>query len=330
MSTALAERGNNELTNVSEIITDAEAPSVIATLNKSEIDTQIATARRFPRSIKAFKQQALELATLDEHTAASMFYVLPRDGKTIEGPSSRMAEVVGSCWGNLRYSARVIDIDESWVTAQGMCFDLEKNVAAAVEVRRRITNKYGKRYSDDMIGVTANAACSIALRNAIFKIVPRALWSSIYEMVKETSIGKAETMQARRDKVIGYFAKMGIDSKRLLSSVGRAGVDDLTTDDIIHLRGIATAIKEGDTSIDEVFPLNKPQSGGASAAIAATKERLATPAVDQKPAEAVNKDGEVRPIASTDPHELSDAERAEIARKENAEWEAAQKKGGAK
>lgn len=61
----------------------------------------------------------------------------------------------------------------------------------------------------------------------------------------------------------------------------------------------------------------------ASSAISETRSRLAGRG------EAVNKDGEVRPIASTDPHELSDAERAEIARREAADWEAA-KKGGAK
>lgn len=283
---SLAERGP---TQVEEVITEIESPTVLATLSRAEIDTQIATANRYPRSIRVFKLKAMELVTLDEETAGSMFYALPRDGKTIEGPSARMAEVIGSCWKNLRYQARVIDIGEDFVTAQGMCFDLENNVAASMEVMRRIKNKYGKRYNDDMIGVTANAACSIALRNAIFKIVPRALWTDIYEAARETSIGKAETMQARRDKVAAYFAKMGVDEKKLCGAVNRAGLEDLTIDDIITLRGFATAIKSGETSIEAIFNPQPEQATPRSnaekvaAAVESTKAKIAKPQADAKP-----------------------------------------------
>lgn len=286
---SLAERGP---TQVEEVITEIESPTVLATLSRAEIDTQIATANRYPRSIRVFKLKAMELVTLDEETAGSMFYALPRDGKTIEGPSARMAEVIGSCWKNLRYQARVIDIGEDFVTAQGMCFDLENNVAASMEVMRRIKNKYGKRYNDDMIGVTANAACSIALRNAIFKIVPRALWTDIYEAARETSIGKAETMQARRDKVAAYFAKMGVDEKKLCGAVNRAGLEDLTIDDIITLRGFATAIKSGETSIEAIFNPQPEQATPRSnaekvaAAVEPTKAKIAKPQADAKPADA--------------------------------------------
>lgn len=55
------------------------------------------------------------------------------------------------------------------MTAQGVFHDLERNVAITYEVRRRIVDKNGRRYKPDMIGVTANAACSIALRNAILR-----------------------------------------------------------------------------------------------------------------------------------------------------------------
>src|SRR5678816_4803120 len=99
-----------------------------------------------------------------------MFYSLPRGGRNIVGPSVRFAEVVASSWGNIRSGARIIDIDDKFITAQGQCFDLEKNICVQVEVKRRITKKDGKRYDDDMIGVTGNAACSISLRNAVFKV----------------------------------------------------------------------------------------------------------------------------------------------------------------
>ena len=232
----------------------------LATLNRSEIDMQITTAKKYPRSITTVNRQAMELATLDEETAGTMFYALPRGGKKIEGPSIRLAEVIGSCWGNLRYGSRVVAIDPpgrkgepQFVTAQGMCHDLEKNVAIAWETKRRITGKDGQRFNEDMIQVTGAAACAIALREAIFKVVPRALIKPIYEAAKLTSIGKAESIGEKRAKMLAHFAKMGVDEEHVLTAVEVKGVDDIGIDELITLRGIATAVKDGDTTVDEAF-----------------------------------------------------------------------------
>src|SRR5690606_17376874 len=86
----VVEEGTGELQVVSG--------GALSELTRAEIDMQIATAKRYPRSLTQFKESAMEMACLDEETAASMFYVLPRDGKKIEGPSVRLAEVVGSAF----------------------------------------------------------------------------------------------------------------------------------------------------------------------------------------------------------------------------------------
>jgi hypothetical protein len=265
MATAELLDHNDELTEVSY--------SSLEQLNRSEIDVQISTAKRYPRSIKAFKQQAMEMATLDEDTAASMFYVLPRGGKKIEGPSVRMAEVVGSCYGNLRYGARIVSVDDKFVTAQGACHDLEKNIAINYESKRRITDKHGKRYNDDMIQTTGNAAASIALREAIFRVVPRSLFKAIYEEAKLTSVGKATSMNEKRHKAVDWFRKAGATDAQLFTFLGRAGIDEITIDDLITLRGLVTAIKDGETTIEDALavrestaskvhasPLNQPPS----------------------------------------------------------------------
>src|SRR4051812_35342577 len=95
-------------------------------IDATEIDMQIATARRYPRSLKAFRDQITELVTLDEDVARSCIYVVPRDGKNIEGPSARFAELIISCWGNNRTGGRIVGADEDFVTGQGFFFDLEK------------------------------------------------------------------------------------------------------------------------------------------------------------------------------------------------------------
>jgi hypothetical protein len=241
----------------------------IESQTRGEIDTQITTAKKFPRSITTFKKRAMELATLDEETAQSCFYALPRDGKSIEGPSARLAEIVAGSWGNLRSQANIVDEDDKFITARGVCWDLENNVAISVEVRRRITGKNGRRYNDDMIGTTANAACSIALRNAVFKVVPMAIIKPIYEAAKRVAIGDATTLAARRDKALKHFAAMGVRQEQIFAKLGRAGVEEITLDDLATLLGLSTAIKDGDTSIDEAFAVqsvpSKPTETGTKA-----------------------------------------------------------------
>lgn len=251
MRTAAAAPGNGDEPIEGEVVEASEvsAGAMMATLNKAEIDTQIATARRYPRVITAFREEAMALATLDEETAGSMFYALKRGGKTIEGPSVRLAEIAGSSWGHMRYGARVVDIDRRFVTAQGMAFDVQKNVAVAFEVKRRITNSSNVTYSDDMIGVTANAAMSIALRNAIFKVIPFAFVKPIYEAAKLASLGKGVTMEQRRQRALGWFTeKQAAKPEDVFRFLSRKGPDDITIEDLTILQGLRTAIMDGETS----------------------------------------------------------------------------------
>src|SRR5262249_12615088 len=52
--------------------------TALETLTRSELDVQITTARRYPRSLALFKSTALSLVRLDQATAASCYYTLPR------------------------------------------------------------------------------------------------------------------------------------------------------------------------------------------------------------------------------------------------------------
>lgn len=227
--------------------------STVALLNKSEIDQQIATAHKYPRSIKRFRDETLQMVTLNENVAAECIYALPRGGKTIEGASARFAEVVASAWGNSRAGARVIDDRGEFVTAQGVFHDLEKNVAITYEVQRRITDKSGRRFNADMITVTANAACSIALRNAILKGVPKAFWSDMYEAARQTVMGDFTTLANRRADALKAFQSYGVLPEQVYAKLEVAGVEDITLEHLVTLRGLLTAIKDGDTTPEETF-----------------------------------------------------------------------------
>jgi hypothetical protein len=245
-------------------------PSALEIAERTSIDIQIATAKKYPRSLAKVKNAMLSLATLDEETAASCFYSLPArkggDGKPIQGASARMAEIALSSYGNIRAGARIIGNDGKVITAQGVVHDLENNVCVSTEVRRRITNKYGQTFSEDMQVMAGNAACSIVLRNAVFKVVPFALVKPIYEKAKQLAIGDAKSLVQRRAAAIEYFVKMGVPRERIFAALGVGGVDDVTLAHLETLTGFRTAISDGDSTVDEVFPDPKKAEAAATAA----------------------------------------------------------------
>lgn len=244
--------------------TDNEQPKEVAlepvpltaleSQERANVDMLISTAKRFPRSLTACKARALQLATLDPDTAAECFYKLTRGGKVIEGPSIRLAEIIASTWQNIRSGARTIAESATTVTAQAYCHDLENNVFMAREVDRRITKSDGTRYNDDMISTTRNAACSIALRNAIFTVIPKAYVKTVYDAAKKVAVGDLKTLAERRGKAIEYFNKHGVDNARIFHALQVKGIDDIGLEQLEILTGLKTAIADKETTLDEAFP----------------------------------------------------------------------------
>lgn len=248
-----------------EVLEREVAPS-LPSVGGAAVDKQIATAKAYPRSVTNFIRRATEMATLTPEIAASCVYALPREGKIIEGPSARLAEICASAWTNLRIKAGATDNDDRYITATGEAWDVETNVAIAFEVRRRITTKNGKTYGDDMITVTGNAAASIALRNAVFKTVPSSFWRPIYNACRKVIAGEQQTFQVRRDEMLKAFNVMGVINERIYHALGVKGMQDITLDHMVHLTGFYNALKDGETTIEEAFPEAAAATGGPAPA----------------------------------------------------------------
>lgn len=230
-----------------------KSAEVLQVLNKAEIDVQISTAKQFPRDVFQSLNRIRTIATLDNETAADCFYALSRQGQRIEGVSVRLAEIIASAWGNLRVQTRIVGNDGKVVTAQAICHDLETNVAISIEVPRRITDRNGRTFSEDMQVTTANAASAIAFRNAVLKVVPKAVTNRIIEEIKEVAIGKSIDLETRRKAMIDWYGKIGVPAQAILSYVGAKRVEEIDNQMVFELKGLANAIKEGTTTIKEVF-----------------------------------------------------------------------------
>ncbi len=279
--------------------------SALESITRAEIDVSISTARRFPRpDMSIIKKRIMSIACMDVETAESCFYSLKRksqDGgdRAIKGPSIRLAEIAVTQYGNLKFGSRVIATDDKTITAQGVCHDLETNISCAVEVKRNITTRSGAKFGADMVTVTGNAACAIALRNAILKVVPMAMLKPIYLQCIEVAIGKGEVFIAKRARVFDRFAKMHIDAKRILTYLEKSDIEAVDADDLADLIGVGTAIKEGEIKIEDAFP--PPAHPGLEPKPAQPVTGTAAPAKEPEkaPAKSADKPAESAPATAT-------------------------------
>ena len=224
------------------------------TLVKAEIDSQIATAKAYPRgSVKPLIEAAGDMMCFSPEIAEQCFYSVPRGGKQVEGASSRFAEVLCSQWKNCRSGSRIIAENQDTVVAEGMYLDLENNTATQAEVTRSIVDKHGKRYGVDMITTTKNAALSIAQRNAVLKGIPKCFWEGLLTDVRKAAIGDVKQIADTRAKVVASFAKLGVTAEELLDLLKCPSIEDITPDNIATLRGTYRGLVEGEINVDETF-----------------------------------------------------------------------------
>jgi len=268
------------------ILNPAEA---LQALNRAEIDIQVATAKQYPRDLQRVLSSIKQFAMIDEETAEECFYALKRgygdDASLIEGLSVRLAEIFASSWGNLRVQTNIIGNDGRTITARGICHDLETNVAVSVEVKRSITTKNGTTFSNDMQVVTGNAASAIAFRNAVFKVIPKAITKKVVEEIKDLAIGNVNDLERKRQTMIQWYAKAGVTIDELLTYVEVDCVENIDSEKFLILRSTANAIKEGTTTVQETFKAkqnnsadyaqqlkDKAQTGGGSTATQKAQE----------------------------------------------------------
>ena len=252
------------LENYEVLHVDAQEIQVVQVdaVERANVDSQVSTAKQYPRSIKRSIENSIVMATMDADTAQSCGYALPRGGKPITGPSVHLAKIIVSNWGNTRTEAKVVQITDKQIISRGTCWDLETNVASAFEVRRSIVDRYGKRFSDDMITVTGNAENSIAYRKAVFSVVPKAIVEKVYKAAQKFITGDLsdeEKLIKRRTDAINYFNdEWGITEEEVIKLCGKQTVNQIKADEIALMLGMVQSLKDGDTTVEDLM---KPVRG---------------------------------------------------------------------
>lgn len=282
-------------------IIEVKQADMLQAINRAEVDIQIATAKQYPRDLHAVLNKIATYATMDKETAEDCFYVLRRKDaqghdSVIEGLSVRMAEIIAGAWGNLRVQTRIIGNDGRMITAQAICHDLETNFAVSKEVKRSIMTKKGFTFSQDMQVVTGNAAASIAFRNAVLTVVPKAVTKRIIDEVKKVALGQAIDVETSRKNCLANFAKAGVTEAMVCQYLGIATAAEIDKERLFELRATWNAIKEGTTTVQETFV--RP---AVEAKKQAEGEQAAQSALDKATAAIAQATGEQAPAAGEAP-----------------------------
>ncbi len=302
---------------------EAGSAPLAVQIARVELDQAISTAKAYPRSLTRVRDNIDALVMLDDETAAECVYALPRGGKPIKGPSVRFAEIVASQFGNCKVGSRVVDVNrfEKYIEAEGVFIDLEAGMTRTARTRRRISDKHGKLFNDDMIVVTGNAACSIALREAILKGVPKALWRRAYEAAEAVISGDVKTLSQRRGDAIKAFATFGVTPEQVFAALEVEGLDDIGLDEIGTLTAMFRAIKAGEQAVEDFFPA-KVDPAKAKEAAKGTAAKLADIAATGKQKEAAPEAKAGEPAGSakdTTSHAPSSEDQQETAKSTTAD-----------
>ena len=232
--------------------------SLSVQMNDIGFDRKVDLARRHVRNPARARDALISLVALDEECAVRMMYSLPKkseDGSRVEGPSIRFAESLAATWGNNETGSRIVSINraEKYVEAEGLIVDLETNATTSRRVTRRISTKDGRLYGDDMIMQTANAACSLALRNAILGGIPRPVWNKAYTEAREIVGGSEKQLPKKRLEAIAAFSRLGVPADQVLLAIGVQSEKEIGVDELVTLRGMHSAIVNGEATKEEIF-----------------------------------------------------------------------------
>jgi hypothetical protein len=227
-------------------------------------------------------RRAQEMATLTPEIAASCIYALPRKEnggrRTSKGRprgSRRSARPPGAtCARKGRCSATTTSSSPP-AAPRGTS---RTNVAIAYEVKRRITTSQRRdvRRRHDRRHRQRGRVDRAAQRH-LQGDADAVLEADLQLECRKVVAGDARTFSVRRDNMLHEFAVMGVTEERLCAGDRGEGQADITLDHMATLAGFFTALKDGDTTIEEAFP----ESGGLGAPQPAQRKSQQPAAADR-------------------------------------------------
>jgi hypothetical protein len=269
-----------------------EAPQQTLMRTQTQYTTAIAVQR--PRSMARMLSKVLEEARL---AGESFYYYWEVEDRhkgrkvPVEGPSIDLAMSLARNYENCAVDADVTDTLTHYIF-KGVFIDLETGFTYTRLFRQRKSQKVSSRMDRErQEDIVFQIGQSKTQRNAITRAMPGWVVDKAIETAKQAVLSgiNPETIHLARLKVIDFFSKYGVSQAQIEAERGRP-IDQWTPSDIVDLRGMATALKEGRVSPAEIFPAREP---------APTEQPPPNPLVEQATPEAAPESAKPLPFAKS-------------------------------
>ena len=240
---------------------------------EGEIKGAIVQAKHFPRDEMAAYTKILKSCERPSFAEGAR-YLFPRSGQSVEGPSVNLAREIARCWGNIRYSLRVVSLDEETVHIKGVAIDLESNNSVEMEDKfaRLVYRKKGGWVKPDErdLRELINRRGAICVRNALLQLMPPDVVDDALAKAKETLTKAArgeikQDPQAAARRIVLAFSELGVAASHIRQRLGH-DIPPINEKELVDLRAIYNGIKDGTAKASDSFVMNgeRAQSEGSA------------------------------------------------------------------
>lgn len=229
----------------------------------SEIKGKMFLARQFPRDPEQSLQNVLMECQRPKLAEAAQ-YEYPKGDSVVTGPSIRLVEVLARHWGNIDSGVAEIDTHSDHTVVKAYAWDLENNVSdektfTVQHVRTTKRGSYKLTDERDIYEMVANKAAR-RKRSCLLAVMPGWYVEAALDACNETlrnSITNGKTIEEVREAVVTAFAEFGVSPDNIAAKLSRP-IDNLDPNDIVKLRHLYAAIKDGFVKAQDAFDLSAP------------------------------------------------------------------------
>lgn len=250
-------------TNEEVKIIETVGIEVFEAQERASINSQVATAKAYPRNLRRVLDNSIVISTMNVETAKTCRYAKPVGGRMINGPSVHLARILCQQYGNIRIQQRIKSIDFKSIVAEAVAFDMETNYAVCVEARRSILKKDGSRYDESTIETNAMAIMAIAERNAILKVIPKSLIDRVYDEAFKFAHGDLSDttkLVKERNRIFNVFKDTyGLLEKDVIKIIGINTKEAVNAENIADLTGILQSLKDKEITVEELLKKSDPK-----------------------------------------------------------------------
>ena len=230
----------------------------------SEIKGKMFLARQFPRDPEWSLQSAMKECKRKELAEAAQ-YEFPKGDSVVKGPSIRLVEVLARHWGNITSGVDEIESKDGETTIKSYAWDLETNVSDSktftVKHERSVgrgDNRRIKKLTDerDIYEMVANKGAR-RKRACLLSVLPGWYVDAAVAACEETlkkSLTDGKSMEEVISSIVTAFSEFDISPAQIEDKLGKP-VESLSKNDVVKLRHLYSAIKDGFVKPGDAFGL---------------------------------------------------------------------------